>query len=203
MANIWRTPIFDRTSLDVSFAILKISEWKKNHTHTADIKVVGDSFVVQDEASYVDEDSIVLGNDGTAHVENHELVAEIGTVYDLKGCLNLSDITRIEDNITYLSTRLTQNRYSLDVSTKEWTKDSLPTMQDMERIIRNVRSMLENFVTPEGATPLPDAMLSYEDINAIERDLYLLKEVYEAMVLSFIKSGTYKSGAAMRLPIRR
>lgn len=204
MANIWRTPIFDRTKQDVEFAIQKISEWKKSHTHVADIKVVDTSLKMQAGGdAYVDNDSFVVQDEGVVYVEDDKLIAQLGVVHDLKGCLNLSDITRIEDNITYLSTRLIQYRYSLDVSTKEWTNDSLPALQDMERIIGNIRSIFERYVTPEGADPLPGTMLSYQDINAIERNLYLLKEVFDAMVLSFIKSGTYKSGATMRLPIRR
>ena len=204
MANVWRNPIFDRTSKDIGFAIQKIAEWKNRHTHAADVKVVGDHLVVQEDGdAYIEDDSAILNDDGVAYVDDDVLIAQLGVVYDLKGCLNLSDINRIEDDITYLSTRLIQYRYSLDVSTKEWNSDSLPTLQDMKRIIRNIRSMFEGFVTPDGATPLPESMLSYADINAIERDLYLLKELFDAMVLSFVKSGTYKSGATMRLPIRR
>ena len=64
-------------------------------------------------------------------------------------------------------------------------------------------SIMSGFVTPTDASTVPDVMLSYEDINALERNLYLLKQLLDAMVGSFIKSGTYKSGATTRLPIRR
>lgn len=204
MANIWREPIFDRTYDDVSFAMRQIAYWKQSHTHAADIKVENDKLVVQDNGvAYVDNAAFVLKNNGVAYVENETLVVQLGTVYDLKGCLNLSDIKRIEDNITYLATRLTQYRYSLDVHSHEWEKDGLPTEQDMIRIGNNIRSIIRGYVKPIGVANVPDTMLSYEDINALEQNLYLLKEVFDAMVSSFVKAGTYKSGTSIRLPIRR
>ena len=205
MANVWRDPIFDRTGHDVAFAIQQIAAWKQSHSHAADVKVDSDKVAVNtDGEAYVAGDTAVLDTKGNVKVENNVLVMELGIVYDLKGCLNLSDITRIEDNITYLVTQLTQYRYPPNnIYAKEWTKDGLPTLMDMTRIITNIRSIFEGFVTPDGATELPDMMISYEDINAIEKNLYLLKQMLIVMENSFVKSGTYKSGATLRLPIRR
>ena len=204
MANIWREPIFDRTYKDVTFAIQQIEYWKKSHTHSADIKVENDELILQDSSTaYVTDDSFVLDGSGVVFVENEVLVAELGTVYNLKGCLNLADITRIEDNINYLATRLTQYRYQIDVISKEWSKGDLPTSQDMRRIGSNIRSIMSEFITPTDSSIVPDVMLSYEDINALERNLYLLKQLLDTMISSFIKSGTYKSGSTNRLPIRR
>ena len=95
------------------------------------------------------------------------------------------------------------HRYPIDVNSKEWTQEGLPTAQDMSRIGNNIRSIMSGFVTPKGSSVSPDVILSYEDINALERNLYLLKQLLDAMIGSFIKSGTYKSGATNRLPIRR
>ena len=195
--------MFDRTSRDVAFALQQIAAWKEKHTHAADIIVENDKIAINEGEVNVGEDSIVWQTDGIVRVEDDALIVRFGMVYDLKGCLNLSDITRIEDNIEYLATRLTQYRYSLDVNTKEWAKDSLPTAQDMKRIGANIRSLINKFAKSRDSVTVPDVMLSYEDINALELNLYLLKQLLDAMVLSFIKSNTYKSGATMRLPIRR
>lgn len=203
MANIWKDPIFDRASSDVSFAIRKIAEWKEGHTHSAEVAVEDDKVVINEGEVSVGEDSVEMKTDGVAYVENDVLVVELGGVYDLKGCLNLSDISRVEGNIAYLAARLTQYRYSVDVDSREWVKDDLPTAQDMSRIANNIRSLISGFANPSGSATVPDEMLSYVDINALERNLYLLKQLLDAMGLSFVKSGTYKSGATMRLPIRR
>jgi hypothetical protein len=204
MANVWRNPIFDRTLDDVTFAVQQIEAWKKSHSHSVDLKIENDKLILNGGGvSYVNNNAFVLQDDGAAFVENEVLIVELGTVYNLKGCLNLSDITRIEDNIAYLSERLTSYRYSIDTNSKEWTQGDLPTAQDMKRIGANIRSIFSGFATPSESDTIPDVMLSYEDINALERNLYLLKQLLDAMELSFIKSGTHKSGATTRLPIRR
>lgn len=203
MANIWREPIFDRTSADVAFAIQQIAAWKESHTHSTNVVVEnGKLFITTGEASVVDGVA-VLQTTGVTYVEGDALIAQLGAVYDLKGCLNLSDITRIEDNITYLASRLTQYRYVVNVNNKEWEKDDLPTAQDMKRIGANIRSLINKFAKSRDSVTVPDVMLSYEDINALERNLYLLKQLFDGMELSFIKSNTRKSGTSMCLPIRR
>ena len=160
MANIWRDPIFDRTSYDVMLAIQQIELWKKNHTPASEM-------------------------------------------YDLKGCLNLSDLVRIEDNIAYLSNLLTSYRYPVSTYSKEWTIMGLPNENDMKRIVANIRSLFNGYYTPSNAEDIPEAMVSYQDVNAIEHNLFLLKEMLDAMQSVFIQSGTYKCGATSRLPIRR
>ena len=203
MANIWRNPIYDRTSSDVANAIRKIAEWKERHTHWADVAVDYEKVSINEGEVVTTPDSIILEHDGAVYVEDEALVVRLGVVYDLKGCLNLSDITRIEDNISYLSSKLTSNLYPTTVSCKEWAKNDLPNTRDMKRIADNIRSIFRDYYTPSGARNMPDIMLSYEDINALEYNLHLLKEILDSMENSFIQSGTYKCGSTNRLPIRR
>ena len=204
MANIWRDPIFDRTYDDVTFALRQITAWKQSHSHSSDVAIENEKLLLNTgDIAYVNGDLFVLQGNGLARVENEVLFLELGVVYDLKGCLNLSDITRIEDNIEYIATRLTKYLYPLDVNSKNWTKDNLPTEQDMKRIGANIRSIMSGFVTPTDSSRIPEIILSYEDINALERNLYLLKQLFDAMVGSFIKSGTFNSGSTNRLPMRR
>lgn len=204
MANIWRDPIFDRTSSDVAFALRQIAAWKKSHSHVGDVKIDDDKVNITAEGeTYVDNGAVVLQNNARTSVDNHTLVLELGVVYDLKGCLNLSDLTRIEDNITYLSERLVKYRYFVDCSNKDWDDKSIPTLQDMTRIGNNIRSLLTVFAKHGRSVDVPNKMLSYEDINALEYNLYLLKQLLDTMVESFYKSGTYKCGSTAHLPIRR
>lgn len=203
MANIWREPIFDRTSTDVAFALRKISEWKQSHTHRADITIENNSVVIKEGETDVTGDSVVLQTDGMAYVENEVLYAQLGCVYDLKGCLNLSDITRIEDDISYLTMKLTQYNYPVSTHNKEWSNSGLPTALDMKRIGDNVRNLFKGFILPDKSDALPEVILSYKDINALEHNLHLLKQLLDVMESLFIKSGTIKCGSTNRLPIRR
>ncbi len=203
MTNVWRQPIFDRTISDVAFAIQQITAWKQSHTHSADVNVSPDELIVNvDGDASVSQDELVLDTKGNVRIEDNVVILELGVVHDLKGCLNLSDIIRIEDNVSYIAEHLKQYQYPVVVDCKEWVQSDLPNADDMKRIASNIRAICSGFVTPSGFTTMSDAMLSYEDINALEYNLHLLKELLDVMKGSFIKSGTHKCGA-MRLPIRR
>ena len=204
MANVWRNPVFDRTLEDVEFAIQKIADWKKSHTHSADIKVEDDSLVVKDAGTaYVTNDKLVMQHDGAAYVENGVLIVRVGDVYELKGCLNLLDLNRIEDNINYLAETMEKYSYSPNIRSKQWGRSDMPNQNDMSRIIGNIRALIDAFYSPKDPPSLPSTMLSYGDINAIEQNLYLIKQLLDCMVSSFKAVGTIKSGSTMFLPTRR
>ena len=124
-------------------------------------------------------------------------------VYDLKGCLNVTDLNRIEENIAYLADKLEAYSYPANVSTRPWDRGGVPTQRDVLRIVENIKSILNSFYSPNNAPALPNKMSSYEDINAIEENLYLIKVLLDGMEGSFVVSGTTKSGAKMFLPTRR
>lgn len=204
MANVWRDPIFDRTLEDVEFAIQKIAEWKKSHTHSADIRIENDALVVrEDGTTYVTDDELVLQAEGTTRVEDDVLVVRVGDVYELKGCLNLLDLNRIEGNIAFLAEKMESYSYSPNIHGKQWNRADMPNQNDMERIIENIRALVNAFYSPDNPPALPTMMVSYADINAIEENLSLIKQMLDSMESSFKVVGTNKSGATTFLPIRR
>ncbi len=204
MANVWREPIFDRTLEDVEFAIRKIAEWKKSHTHAADIKVENDTLIMKDGGTaHINDDKFVLQGEGAVYVENNVLILRVGDVYELKGCFNLLDLNRIEDNIDFLAEKMESFSYAPNIHGKRWDRENMPNQNDMSRIIENIRSLIGAFYSPDNPPSLPTTMLSYDDINAIEENLYLIKQLLDVMQTSFKKVGTIKSGSTTILPIRR
>lgn len=204
MANIWREPIFDRTLEDVEFAIRKIAEWKKNHTHSVDIRVESDALIVRDDGmAYVADNKLVLEEEGAVYMDNGVLVIHVGDVYELKGCLNLLDLNRIEGNIAFLAEQMENFSYSPNIHGKQWGRVDMPNQNDMSRIIDNIRALIDAFYSPDNPPSLPTTMLSYHDVNAIEENLYLIKQLLDCMESSFKQVGTIKSGAITFLPLRR
>lgn len=207
MANVWREPIFDRTQEDVDFAIQKIAEWIVYNISSAEydekVRIENEELILQEGYVATTNDALALQGDGVAYVEDDALVVKIGVVYDLKGCFNVIDINRIEENIAYLAERFTELDYHSDVSIKQWGMDILPTEKDLQRIISNIHSLVDAFYQPSGAPILPAKMSSYDDINSIEKNIDLIKYLLDCMVSSFKKSGTVKSGSKMYLPTRR
>lgn len=207
MANVWRAPIYDRTQEDVDFAIRKIAEWIAYNISSAEydekVRIENEELILREGQVTTTDDALVLQGDGRAYVENDALIVRIGVVYDLKGCLNLLDINRIEENIAFLAERLTELEYPTVVPTKQWSSDNLPNERDIQRIIGNVRSLVESFYQPSDAPSLPASMLSYSDVNAIERNIDLIKYLIDCMVSSFKRVGSYKCGSTTSLPKRR
>lgn len=123
--------------------------------------------------------------------------------YELKGCLNLTDINRIEGNIQYLSDRLDVLYYLPGTSCKVWEQSGLPTARDVKRILSNVRLIITAYHRQTGVPDVPESMATFSDINAIEENLYAIKQLLDVMEERFQKSGNFKSGAMRMLPIRR
>ena len=207
MANIWREPIFDRTQEDVDFATQKIAEWIVYNISAKEydekVRIENEELVLREGYVVVTDDEVILQGDGRAYLENDELVVRMGVTYDLKGCLNTLDLNRIEGNIAYLAEKLSELSYPSNISTLEWNKGDLPGEKDIQRIIKNIRSLTTAFYQPSNAPVLPTKMTSYDEVNAIERNIDLIKYLLDCMVNSFKISGTYNSGTTMSLPIRR
>lgn len=122
---------------------------------------------------------------------------------DLKGCLNLSDLNRIEGNIEYLSTILTNYGYEVENDSKQWTREDLPTTEDLERIADNIKALVDCFSGYDSFVTIPHNIISHEDINNLEYNLHLLKQLLDGMEASFLSSGTQTSGSTAQLPLRR
>ena len=204
MMNVWRNPVFDRTVRDVEYAIQKINDWKKAHTHLSDVRVLNNTLMYNTEGvAYVNDEKFLLEDDGEVIVEDDVLYLNTSNVIDLKGCLNLADLNRIEENIAYLDELMESFSYTPNIHGKKWSIVDLPNQDDMSRIIENVRALISAYYSPFSAPTLPTTMLSYSDLNAIEENLYLIKELLDCMATSFKKVGTIKSGSKSFLPLRR
>ena len=121
----------------------------------------------------------------------------------LKGCMNVADMNRIEGDVQYLYDLLTAMGYTPSVSTKIWAMGSLPTAQDVQRIIANVQSFVDAFAKPAAAPDLPSSMSGYAQVNAIEENLYWINCLLAVAPSSYQKSNMFKAGARRTLPLRR
>jgi hypothetical protein len=118
----------------------------------------------------------------------------VSDVYELKGCLNVSDINRIEGNIQYLAETLRKYYYFPTTTSKTWSMDGLPNTTDVSRIIGNIRKIISAYYADATAPALPNTILTYEQVNAIEKNLYLIKAMINDMAISFRECGTFNCG---------
>ncbi len=123
------------------------------------------------------------------------------TVTELKGCLNATDLNRIEANTRYISQFLQGYGFQMNVTTKvDWTDECLPNVDDVNRIIDNIKEIRDKYYEPAGMPSL-QTMVSFSDINAIEQSLLLFREMLLGMVGAFRRSGTFVAGSPFRLPM--
>lgn len=116
------------------------------------------------------------------------------TTSELKGCLNTTDMNRIENDIQFLSDRLTSLYYFSVIDTKTWNRSMLPTITEIERILGNVQNLIRSYFQSNSAPPVPETMLTYEQVNHIEENLYHIKKILDDMISSFRECGTFNCG---------
>ncbi len=114
--------------------------------------------------------------------------------FDLKGCLNVNDINRIENNIAYLATNLSSLYYFSVPVTKTWERTQIPTSDDVDRILNNVRELNEAFYQSPESPPVPDGLFTISQVNDLEENLYQLKTMLDNMISSFKQSGAFECG---------
>lgn len=116
----------------------------------------------------------------------------------LRGCLNARDINRIEECTQKLKNELVPYYYFPNTTSMvSWNRGSLPNTNDISRIISNVQKIIAAFRQDETAPPLPDTMLTYEQLNSIEKNLSILYSTFLALK-SYVESnrqcGTFNCG---------
>ena len=114
---------------------------------------------------------------------------------ELKGCFNVSDINRIEGNLKYLSDELKALYYFHTLTTyKTWTDTGIPTTADVTRLLNKMSRIIIGYFPIIAATPLPSTLLKYTEVNALEENIYLIKEQLDDMVERFRECGTFECG---------
>ena len=113
---------------------------------------------------------------------------------EYKGCFNTTDINRIEQNTQYLSDLLNALYYFNDVTVESWVEGDAPQESHVDRIITNIKILWEKYHKPATAVTLPTTLLDFEQVNAIEKNLHLIKEMVDDMTSSFRECGTFNCG---------
>ncbi len=87
-----------------------------------------------------------------------------------KAYLNIGDLNRIEENILYLSDIFTAGALG-----KVWTYESLPTIEEFERILENIDKLKRKWPIPGIEDTPQNPINTFEKVNTIE---HLIQEIY-------------------------
>jgi hypothetical protein len=122
-----------------------------------------------------------------------QLEKQINNV-DYKGCLNANDLTRIENNTRYLADELIKLYYFNSISTRTWSRGNVPNTANITLILGNISKILSAYQKPKNIPTLPTTLLTYEQVNDVEKNLFMIKEMLDNMIASFRQCGTFGCG---------
>jgi hypothetical protein len=168
---MWLSPITDRTLEDVRYAESKVREWiaaySRGETPMPAVTIVGGY-----EASWRQLSSRLWGDMSDTHWGDLA-----PTVPDLKGCVNASDLNRIEGNLDYLNRRIIFKGGSPgSMVVKTWERGEVVLTSDVRRLVKNARGVAHLYGLL-GVVPMPALTIEgYEDMNNLEIMTQLAKE---------------------------
>lgn len=113
---------------------------------------------------------------------------------ELKGCFNVTDINRIENNVRYIADRLNVLKYTNTIETKSWDMYGLPNITEIARLISNVSKIIDAYYRPANSPELPNTLLTFEQVNALEKMLYMIKHLIDNEENEFRHCGTFNCG---------
>jgi len=122
-------------------------------------------------------------------------VGLVPETHELKGCLNASDLNRIENNLGYLIELVKwqdpEETEINDYVKTDWSVADIPNISDIERILGTLRDIRIKCGILPSQTPLPDTMLHFDDINAVEENLNLLRSKLEVVFWFKLEAHTW------------
>ena len=113
---------------------------------------------------------------------------------ELKGCFNVTDINRIENNCRYIADRLNVLKYTNTITTKTWVMYGVPNITEVARLINNVVLLIDAYYQSPDAPLLPSTLLTYEQVNSLEKNLYMIKHLIDEEENEFRFCGTFNCG---------
>lgn len=105
------------------------------------------------------------------------------TVPMLIGCLNYTDLNRIENNSACLAYYLQKKGVNISITTKTgWVKNEIPHLSDKERILQTMRDLVTAYDSlAYAAMPdLPEDLATYLHFNSIENVQLAMKNILES-----------------------
>ena len=98
-----------------------------------------------------------------------------------KGAFNCSDLNRIENNTIYVANLFEEvYGFSLNLVTKtNWSIEDIPTINEINRIRNNILRISQEISIEDFQSIEFSKTMNYMKANALEYDLYLIKNLLE------------------------
>lgn len=116
----------------------------------------------------------------------------------MKGAYNYTDLNRVEAAAAYISERVRDFGYSLDLVTHvTWSRENLPTNVDFERYFENIAKIRALLAEHKASPPTPSADIStfgYEEANHVEQILLDMEDLLNRIAAVWLFSNDIYCG---------
>lgn len=118
-----------------------------------------------------------------------------------RGTLTVNTLNRIENKQTEIAELLSQLSRNVEIENKNWEETQIFNRAEFQRILDNLNVLVKNFSVYSNTPNVPQISYHFEDINAIEKILFDLEELYNKALKSFIYCGTTHCGMGLNYGI--
>ena len=118
-----------------------------------------------------------------------------------RGTITINTLNRIDNKQMELANLFSQLSINVKIENKNWEKTQIFNRAEFQRILDNLNVLVKNFSVYSNTPNVPKISYHFEDINAIEKILFDLEELYNKALKSFIYCGTTHCGMGLNYGI--
>lgn len=113
-----------------------------------------------------------------------------------KGFATRNTLNRIESKEKELMQSLQSKGYwNNTINNKtDWVKPNVFSQEDLVRVVTNLAILVDSFFVYDSTPNIPDPVMHYETLNAVEKTLFDIDEIITSMVSEYKMCGNYECG---------
>lgn len=148
-----------------------------------------------------DVDTAILLRD--TKVKKFEMLTESEIVTLEKGTLTINTLNRIENKQIEIAELFSNLSINVDIENKNWEENQIFDKTEFQRILDNLNVLVKSFCVYSNTPNIPKISYHFEDINAIEKILFDLEELYNKALKSFLYCGITYCGLGLNYGVQR
>lgn len=120
-----------------------------------------------------------------------------------RGTITINTLNRIENKQRDIAELLSKLSIDVDIENKNWEQTQIFNQAEFQRILDNLNVLVESFYVYSNTPNVPKISYHFEDINAIEKNLFDLEELYNKALKSFVYCGITNCGVGLNYGVQR